>query len=86
MIEVPLQLMLPDTHNPPAERTEFAEVASVTVAVGVEFVAPKGGELVFPCREPPAVPEIAIHKHRDPLTRENDVGPTGKRADMAPEP
>ena len=42
MIEVPLQLMLPDAHNPPAERTEFAKVAAVAVAVGVEFVAPKG--------------------------------------------
>ena len=32
------------------------------------------------------MPEIAIHEHRDPLARENDVGLTGQGAEMAPEP
>lgn len=77
--------MLPQPDYKPAVRTQPAEVALVAGAVGAEFVAPEFGELVFPCRQPPAVPEISIHEHGDFFFRENDVRAAGQGADVAAE-
>lgn len=64
---------------------EDREAAEVAVDAGsrAEFVAPEGGELVFPSGQAPAVPEVTVHEDADAFA--GDVGPTGQGADVAAE-
>ena len=76
-IGVTQDIMLPQADDFPAKGAEFAEVALVAGAVGVKFVTPEWGEFLFPCGQPPPVPEIAIHEHGNLLFGKNNVRPAG---------
>ena len=85
MRDAAFYLVLPKANDLPAKHAEFAEVALVTGAIGTEFVAPERRKFVFPCGQPPAVPEISIHEHGDFFFGENDVGVAGQRANVTTE-
>lgn len=57
----------------------------VAGAIGAEFISPEFGELVFPSGQPPAVPEISVHKNGDTFFRKDDVRTAGKRTIVASE-
>jgi hypothetical protein len=72
--------MLPDTADPPTALAKATEISLIAGAIRPQFFTPESGQLVFPCRQSPAVPEIPIYKNRDAMRRENDIRASRKRS------
>jgi len=73
------QIVLPDADYFPASRAKSPEVTLVSGAIRSKFVAPKYREFVFPRGQPPAMPEVTVHKNSDAFFGKDDIGRTRKR-------
>lgn len=70
------QFMLPDPNDPPSASSQCSIYESIPHLVGSKLVRPE----LPPCRRESrmfraAVPETAVHKHRDPHLRKNEIRP-----------
>ena len=75
------QLMFPNPDDAPSEFAQLAVHAAVTGLVRGKFLFPEwpvaGGNFTMLGA---AVPETAVHKHRDPLTGKDEIRPDVGRA------
>lgn len=66
-------VMLPYTHNRPAIAPQSCDVSSIAGNVSANLVKPIGRQLFRPLIKLPAMPEIAINKHRELNSGEDNV-------------
>lgn len=66
-------LMFPNTHNFPAQLSQFEKISLVTLPCCSDFFSPFIRQFVLPQREPPAMPEISIDKHDNLCLMENYI-------------
>lgn len=71
--KISLDLMFPQSDNPPSLPSEVAEIAGVTLSVGLNLRLPGYSKLVAPLWEAIAVPEVTIDEDREALPAEYDV-------------
>ncbi len=85
-----LQLVLPDTNDPPSVLSELLGLSDIAFDVGRDLLGPPCRVcLRYPEVQAATVPEAAIHKDTDHLARKYDVGlaaNSGYRTDVLPEP
>ena len=68
-----LFLVFPETQDLPASSAHLAEITLITAARGGDLAAPLLVKLVFPKRESPAVPEVAINEYGESCLRKNQI-------------
>ena len=86
MLGIPLDLVLPDSHDTPPGSAERLKVAAVSCTVERDLAPPEVRNLLLPGWETESMPKVTIDEHRHVVLREDDVGPTGEILDVFSEP
>jgi len=81
-----LNLMLPNSYNPPSQPPKPTEVPLVASAILLDFSSPEWLKLVFPGWESIAMPEVTVNEDRELLFYQHEVGTAWKSFDMLSEP
>ena len=75
-------LVLPETNHDPPRPSKASKIALIAPSIPLDLCLPIRRELVFPGREPPPVPVVAVNKYRNTAPREHEVWPPWKRGAM----
>lgn len=70
--------MLPQPYHSPPHVTEPPVILGVPFTILGYFCFPEIRDLVFPCRKPVSMPEIAVDENSDLGLGENDIRFTGQ--------
>src|SRR5689334_15820282 len=73
--QVALDAMLPNSHHCPTKKAQARKISAVALPCIADLSPPKCGQFVFPQRESPSMPEIAVDKDGDSALPKNEIGP-----------
>jgi hypothetical protein len=86
MLGISLDLVLPDSHDPPPGSAERRKVAAVSCTVERDLALPEIRNLLLPSWKTESMPKVTIDEHRHLVLWKDDVGPARETLDVFSEP
>lgn len=81
-MQVFLNVVLPEAHHTPTVPSKPCEIITISLSIFLDFGDPKRRKVPLPLGETVAMPEIAVDKNRQCVSRKNNIGSPGQRRDV----